>query len=288
MWATGFSAAGRIVRPSVLHWSSTGGQRILVVAPHPDDEVLGCAGVIARHSATGDQVMVLHVTDGRQSRALGLSPESMAECRQREAKNATHILGAQLEWLGLPEGGWSSESLIERLENVLKRWCPDIVYGPSVVDFHPDHVRVAHVLVRIIENASALNSQSCIRVYQSQTPLTPVLCNLVADASAQVAEIEAAVCAYVSQKGSVLLSLRMRRYAACFYGYDRYAEEFCQVDAAQYCRLNETASLQTHPHSYRGLRVRSLSDPLAYVRGLAERRRVANAIGLQQSYDLVQ
>ena len=53
-------------------WQPVGGQRVLVVAPHPDDEALGCGGTIMRHIASGDSVAVLIVTDGRRSRAHNL------------------------------------------------------------------------------------------------------------------------------------------------------------------------------------------------------------------------
>src|SRR5688500_13357690 len=50
--------------------ASPGGLRVLVVAPHPDDEVAGCAGTILLHRGAGDAVTVLKATDGRRSRAL--------------------------------------------------------------------------------------------------------------------------------------------------------------------------------------------------------------------------
>ncbi|HEY5624375.1 MAG TPA: PIG-L family deacetylase, partial [Gammaproteobacteria bacterium] len=64
-----------------------------MIAPHPDDEVLGCGGTMARHLAAGDHVHVVVVTDGRRSRVAGLKPEAVAEVRRQEATNAASLLG---------------------------------------------------------------------------------------------------------------------------------------------------------------------------------------------------
>ena len=109
-WTAFFGAWGWLRRPQALHWSSPGGQRIMVIAPHPDDEVIGCGGTIIRHVQAGDQVKLLLVTDGRRSRAQGLDPEEMAARRQQEAFAAGRMLTLkQIEWLGLPEGSWATE-----------------------------------------------------------------------------------------------------------------------------------------------------------------------------------
>src|SRR3954468_23450678 len=68
--------------PERLEFS--GRDKVLVVAAHPDDETIGCAGAIAAHLRAGDEVEVLIVTDGRGSRAGGLSPDEMARRRHIE------------------------------------------------------------------------------------------------------------------------------------------------------------------------------------------------------------
>src|SRR5262245_13400417 len=90
-WGTGLWLAG-IGRPRVNRWSSPGCQRVLVVAPHPDDELAGCGGVILLHAAAGDQVTVLHVTDGRASR-VGADPTEVARIRRAESQGSLAVLG---------------------------------------------------------------------------------------------------------------------------------------------------------------------------------------------------
>ena len=81
---------------------------------------------------------VLHVTDGRRSRAGGLDAETMARVRRGEARASLQALGVTRgEWLGLHEGDWSDASLADPLQRLLADLKPQLVYAPSRVDFHP-------------------------------------------------------------------------------------------------------------------------------------------------------
>jgi LmbE family N-acetylglucosaminyl deacetylase len=77
-------------------------KQVLVCAAHPDDEVLGCGGTIARHVADGDRVSVLWMTDGVGSRFYGADRLSHGDdwdkacvARNNAALRATEILGVQ-------------------------------------------------------------------------------------------------------------------------------------------------------------------------------------------------
>ena len=64
--------------------------KVLVVAAHPDDEVLGCGGTLARHVGAGDKVGVLFMTDGVSARE-GATTKDQLE-RRHSAEQAAHIL----------------------------------------------------------------------------------------------------------------------------------------------------------------------------------------------------
>ena len=64
-------------------------ERVLVLAPHPDDEVLGCGGTILLHAAQGDAVHVVIAFDGLN----GLSAEWPRDTRRREAARVSQLLG---------------------------------------------------------------------------------------------------------------------------------------------------------------------------------------------------
>jgi LmbE family N-acetylglucosaminyl deacetylase len=238
---------------------------VLVIAPHPDDEV-GCGGTLLLHRRARDDVQIVYVTDGRASRAGGLAPEAMAQQRRREAALVAPLLGlATAHWLGLREREWEEPDLVRRLRDLLRDRSPEIIYAPSRVDFHPEHIRVARCVAEAIGGARAR-----IRVYQLHVPLTPVLVNLVTPIASVEDELRQAMRGYVTQLGSIERCFRMKRYGGCFHGIEGLAEEFWEMDAAAYRRIHTPTG--DRDRSFRGVRARPLTDPLAYLVGLRARQ----------------
>ena len=278
LWAFGFRLAGRLLRPRpriVRPGAGSGeGRPVLVVAPHPDDEVAGCAGALLEHRRRGDRVIVACATDGRRSRAFGLGPDEMAARRRGEAEDAAGVLGVELEWLGIREGRWQLEELTGRLRELLRRHEPDLVYAPSRVDFHCEHERVARALAAALGDGPAPRR---LRVYPVQVPLTATLANVVVP-TRDLPRVRRALRCYVTQLGALSCCLRPRRYSAGLYRLPGPAEEFWQLDPGQYRRLHHQPPERPLVETFRGLRHYAWSDPLAYLRGLGERRRLASIL----------
>jgi LmbE family N-acetylglucosaminyl deacetylase len=276
-WRCGFLAAGRLAPSQARPWSATGADRVLVIAPHPDDEAIACSGTLLRHVAAREEIVVAIATDGRLSKQAS-TPDAMAVVRRNEAEAASRALGVgRLEWLGLREGAWEAADLQERLRGLLQRHEPTIVYAPSRVDFHPEHLSVAHALARALESPAAAEGRRIrVRVYQVQVPLTRVLANVVADVSAVAAQSLAVLRAYESQTGTVDGVHRCRRYAALAHGVCGLVEEFWEVTAAQYAELHR-GRCDEWLGKFRGVRRFAWTDPLAYWLGNAERRRLQAA-----------
>jgi LmbE family N-acetylglucosaminyl deacetylase len=278
LWSLGFAVTGLVRQSAPARWSSPGGCKVLVVAPHPDDEAIGCVGTILLHIRAGDQVCIAIATDGRRSKAIP-DPDEMADQRQREAQLASSRMGIdRLTWLGFHEGGYSPQELAERLRSLLEEVQPDVIYAPSRVDFHLEHVRVAHALALAIAGAGVGVRAPRIRIYQIQVPLTSPLCNLVSDVSPVVQHCESVLAAYTSQRGIMRSVVRLRRYGAVLHGFANHAEEFWEIPATRYCALHEAAPTEW-PAAFRAMRSFSLSDPLAYLMGRTERRRLREAAG---------
>jgi LmbE family N-acetylglucosaminyl deacetylase len=276
-WASALAGSALVRRRGIEHWRSGGGQRVLAIAPHPDDEAIGCAGTLLRHKRAGDQVGLVYVTDGGQSRALGLKQAAMIHRRRYEAALAAQRLGAdEVVWLGLPEGAWAEAELRASLATAIRDWAPQIIYAPSRVDFHPEHWRVAQALAQVLAASAGERSSITLRIYQIQVPLTAILVNLVTPVAGVLAESQAVYAAYQTQHGSVARTARMRRYAARFYGLGGPGEEFWQLSAAEYDRLHRGSPDEWH--RFRSLRAHAISDLLAYWQGRGERRRLRRAL----------
>ena len=145
---------------------------VLVIAPHPDDEALGCGGSICKHVANGDTVTAVFLTSGE----LGLKhlPREKAwKIREVEAKRSAKILGIAItEFLRLPD--WTTNEHVERggclLTPILKRIRPAIAYLPHPDEWHPDH-QAALPIVRAAAHKARLTNVE-LRGYEVWTPMT--------------------------------------------------------------------------------------------------------------------
>ena len=124
---------------------------LLVVAPHPDDESLGCGGILAWAAANDKRPRVLFVTDGEQShRGSELFPsQQLARVRRNEARLACTTLGLPadtLDFLSLPDSGLTllNEAQLRLAQLAVRNWVKQspqaIVCVPAETDSHSDHV----------------------------------------------------------------------------------------------------------------------------------------------------
>jgi LmbE family N-acetylglucosaminyl deacetylase len=123
-------------------WTRPPRGRVLVLAPHQDDETLGCGGILALHRAQGDPARVVFLTDGAAGDPAGLYPAAeYVGIRRAEAHRACATLGvSDLEFWTLPDGKLPTvPDLDERVAAAVHRFRPDVLYHPSSDEVHPDH-----------------------------------------------------------------------------------------------------------------------------------------------------
>lgn len=112
---------------------------VLVVAPHPDDEVLGAGGTMARLAGQGREVHVAIVTRGRAPRFS--AAQTAAVRREAEAAHA-HLGVAQCHWLGFPAAELAEQphgALNQALSTLMEEIAPALVLAPHPGDIHLDH-----------------------------------------------------------------------------------------------------------------------------------------------------
>ena len=150
MWAskeTSIPIASLPLRPveDLLRYRS-----VLVVAPHPDDETLGCGGAIALLQQNNIPVRVLVISDGTQSHpnSKRFSADRLRQLREKETRAALKILGLRdgdatfLRWpdTAVPHFGDARfETVVEECDRAFKQHNPDLVFLPWQQDQHCDH-----------------------------------------------------------------------------------------------------------------------------------------------------
>ena len=130
------------------------GRVLAFVVAHPDDDVMGASGLLARHRDDPDLRFVLvHATDGEAGQIApgsGATRETLGAVRREEDRRGWVVVGRlpdRHEWLGLPDGGLAGlpdGQLADLVADILDDERPDVVctFGPDGITGHPDHIAV--------------------------------------------------------------------------------------------------------------------------------------------------
>jgi LmbE family N-acetylglucosaminyl deacetylase len=202
---------------------------VLVVAPHPDDESLGCGGVIGLHVARGDRVAAVFRTSGE----LGLKHRPCAEAwrvREAEAEAAAALLGLHaLSFLRRRDWylGEDIEATAAALRLLLRQQEPQLIYLPHEREWHPDH----RVCLSVVRTALAGNAAPPLRAYEVWTPLQEY--GHVEDITGTMARKLQAVRCYRSQLAGFRYDRAIRglnQYRGALAARCRYAEVFATAE----------------------------------------------------------
>ena len=163
----------------------------LVFAPHADDETFGLGGCLAKASEQGLDTHVIVVTDG----ALGGDAPDLIALRQREAREATNLLGVKsLQWWSEPDRGLvHSARLLQKIVQLIGEIAPASVFFPGLLELHPDHRMTAQLVWAALQSLDAPPAAFAYEI-SVQSPV-----NRLIDISAQRAIKAQAMAVYVSQ-----------------------------------------------------------------------------------------
>ncbi|AGA32837.1 glycosyl transferase, group 2 family protein [Thioalkalivibrio nitratireducens DSM 14787] len=144
----------------------------LVLAPHPQDEVLGCAGAILSHLEAGDTVSVVIVTNGRPLEGDDVAREAHIHLRREESEAAARVLGYGAPRF-LNEPDWRleyGERLVRLLLGLIEEKRAGWVYAPSHYEVHPDYRAMA---LAAMEAVRRVQRPVHLAQYEIGNPLMP-------------------------------------------------------------------------------------------------------------------
>lgn len=206
------------------------GKRLLVIAPHPDDEMLGPGGTLIKAIAEGAVVRVLYLTQGRREQARQVTAEARAVAARIGYE--THFLAYLSRALPLDEVAQ------EALRAEVASFRPDTLFLPFFCDDHDDHRRASHLLwlAHAREALPALE----VWAYQVYTALIP---NVVSDISAVAEAKRVAIRGWASQSANrdwAHFALGLNAFNSRFLPAgpgERYGETFFVLPLDAYCEL---------------------------------------------------
>ena len=202
------------------------GERLLVLAPHPDDEVIGCGGLVALHLRERRSVRVIVATDGAQA--------GDAAAREEESRRAlAHLGDAEIEFLRFADRSLDDDAAA-RIREELLAFRPNLILVPSPIEIHPDHFALARIFCELVQRDESLFADLAVaRVafYEVGQPLRP---NAIVDIT-EVADAKYAAIAehksQLAQRDYVAYARGLNAYRAMTMPAEtRYAEAYCVMD----------------------------------------------------------
>ncbi|MDR4509897.1 MAG: PIG-L family deacetylase [Candidatus Brocadiaceae bacterium] len=128
-------------------------KNVLVLSPHPDDDIIGCGGTLQKYRGRGAEITSVYMTDGRKGNPC-YGEEELVSIRRREAKTAAEIIGIQkLIFFDNRDRELSvTPKTIAELSKILKEIQPEAVFLPFIMDNHPDHAVTTQIFLEAIKS----------------------------------------------------------------------------------------------------------------------------------------
>ena len=205
---------------------------ILVIAPHPDDEVLACGGTIALLRQHHCHVTVAIVTDGARGDPLGYFEGDIAQLRAEESKSALALLGVEdIRFLGYPDGAFfATQEASNRFVALLEELQPAWIFLPSPLDFHRDHVNAA---LAVLDAWLHLGGKNRLFLWELWQPL-PATAVVTIDEVFQIKQ-QAASCYHLPHRycDYLAISSQLTGYRSLYTNNSRQAEAFMEIQYKQ-------------------------------------------------------
>lgn len=187
-------------------------ERLLVVAPHLDDEAIPCGGTLLLHARAGSTVHVVFTTDSGGPSADPSARQTLRAARAEEAAAAKRVLGyASEEFFDFADGTLvrHEQALRDRLAHTIRSFAPTQIFCPFPADSHADHQATA---IATGDAAVATGFRREIWAYEVWTTMWP---NVAIDISEVAHEKERAIACYASQ-------MEDRDYVGAIMGLNRF------------------------------------------------------------------
>lgn len=136
--------------------------KIVIIAPHPDDEVIGCAGLIQRCLDNGQSVNVVILTGGGKShgKCCTLDENIIIENRRNLSRKAMEVLGLplnNLHFLNYTDGAIAFEDLeTNKLKLLINELQPNLIFIPHKGDSWSDHIEAGNIVRKLITNKNEI------------------------------------------------------------------------------------------------------------------------------------
>ncbi len=214
------------------------GDAMLVIAPHQDDEIIGCGGALALQVRSRRPAFVVVLHDGADEHAsVGLGRGELSQLRNEESRRAAAALGSeQPRFLGYSDLAGRAREAAGELVQIIERNRVDTIFVPFLLDAHPHHRQANYILAESLREIRSNIRVFGYEVWSFCIPNVAVVIDDVAElkfqALSQFAFANQAVDYVWTTKGINMYRSRLLEVGTC-----RYAECFFEIPRQEYIEL---------------------------------------------------
>lgn len=214
------------------------GKSMLVIAPHQDDEAIGCGGALALQVRAGQAAHVVLVHDGADGcEDLGMTRAQLTALRNQESVRAAALLGLEEPtFLNHANLVADADKIVEKLRAIIADRRVDVILTPFMLDAHPDHRTIAALLARALPGIDRRVRLLCYEVWGFCIPNVIVVIDDVIEkklAMLRCFEFANKALDYVgSTKGVNMYRSRLLGAGMC-----QYAECYFEIPSGEYIEL---------------------------------------------------
>lgn len=233
------SSVKRGARNNILISKSIPGNNILILAPHVDDDVIGCGGAILKCLKEGKNIYIAYLTDGKKRGSKNNEDDIIKERRQ-EAFSIAKKVGINednLYFLNGEDGDLINSDIKNDLLNIVANIKPDTIFMPCLLDTHADHYSVTHKLFEIYDESKELLEEVNLFLYEAQSPLTFEYANVFLDITDEFSLKKELTQMYPSQGPDFKFIEDLNRINGKAFGDKIVSEAFLKCSVKKYYEL---------------------------------------------------
>lgn len=224
-----------VIRPIPI--TAPFGRSMLVVAPHQDDEAIGCGGALALQAAAGAAAHIAVLQDGADGHEeLGMTRQQLTELRDNESRRAAALIGIQPSFLHHASLTAEASKAATELADIVFRTHADAIFIPFPLDGHPDHRAANYILADALKDVAWDVRIFGYEIWSLCIPNVIVVIDEVMDRKMEMlacfAWANQAVDYSGSTRGLNMFRSRLLGAATC-----RFAECFFEIPRAEYIEL---------------------------------------------------
>lgn len=215
------------------------GERIMILAPHIDDDIIGCGGAIIKYLSENKDVYIVYLTNSGKRGSKSEKNEVIEE-RKLEAINVASALNLKKEklfFLNGEDGDLINSKIDNKLQNIINSANPDTIFMPSFIDSHNDHFAVTEILGRLNSKNRNIFANVDLYLYESQSPLTPLYSNIFLDITDSYKKKKKLITLYVSQTSNFKFTYYMSKINGCAFNNKTLCEVYIKTKFPNYFNL---------------------------------------------------